>query len=211
MSELIRQVRSDSAVRERYTRHFGMRESQLIAYLSGMQLSRLTSGGTYRVYSVPPDGSIKMHYEQFRAGTPVFADFAGTPLMIVKCGNPLTPGAGAPLATNEDNAQIVDQPATEKMAGVPDLDLTMSEDLLTLTPGTPAPPGEEIITVDQSPVAIIPVAGAFFNPWGLGLLGFLFIDNDSDSHITPVPEPATLAVLALGSLGLLRLRKRARR
>lgn len=196
---------------ERYKRHYAMTEREVVAYLSGLQLSRLTKPGTFQVYSVPPDGSIKMHFHQYRAGTPVYADMTGTPVLIAKCGNPLGKGPKNPVAVNEDSPDIVHRQPTEKLTeGVPDVDLTTSEDLLTLAPTNPTPPVEEIVTIDQSPVTIIPV-GVGFNPFGLGFLGFLFLDNDSDIQINPVPEPAGLAVLGLGVVGVLRLRNRARR
>lgn len=208
--EVVRQVKRDPEVLDRYMRHFGWSKQGVLAYLSSLQPARLAKTGTYRVYSVPPDGSIKMHYREFRAGMPVYADLTGAPVMIAKCGNPLTPGSGAPISLNKTNAELVDRPASERLLGVGDVDLA-SDELLAYAPGTPPPPVEEVLSKEQTRVTINPGGGGLFNPWGLGLLGFLFIDNDSDSHITPVPEPAALAALGLGVIGLLRLQKRPRR
>lgn len=211
VSDLVRQTKRDPEVMDRFRRHFAMGEKELVAYLGSLRLARLTKEGVYRVYSVPPGGWIKMHYETLREGIPVFADMAGQPVLLVKCGNPLTNGPKKPIAENEDSPEIQARTDTLRELTVA-ADTPASTDLFAMAPSTPQMPPEQIVTIDQSAVPILP--GAFgASPWLLGSLGFLFIGGeDEGSTTTVIPEPSTIAVLALGA-GLLarRVRRRHRR
>lgn len=208
VSDLVRQVKRDPEVMDRYRRHFAMGDKDLVAYLGSLRLARLSKKGVYRVYSVPPGGWIKMHYETLREGIPVFADMAGEPVLLVKCGNPLTNGPRNPIAENDDSPEIQARTDTLRELTVA-ADTPSSADLAAMAPSTPQVPAEEIVTIGQSPVPILP--GAFgASPWLLGSLGFLFVGReDEGSTTTAIPEPSTIAVLALGT-GLLARRRRKR-
>ena len=86
--DLVTQVRKDPQVANRYERHFAMTRQQVIDYLATLHRENLANSARYTVYSVPPSGVMKMHYETLRKGTPIFADPKGHPTLIIKCGNP---------------------------------------------------------------------------------------------------------------------------
>ncbi len=73
-------------------RHFTMDDAQLLDYLSKLHVAKLTHPYSASVYSVPDSGRIKVHQQTLKVGTPVFEDGSGKPILLVKCGNPLTLG-----------------------------------------------------------------------------------------------------------------------
>src|SRR5579862_579769 len=52
-AQLVHQVETDPAVMDRYCRHFAMNRQEVVAYLSGLHLSKLPAAGVYMVYGVP--------------------------------------------------------------------------------------------------------------------------------------------------------------
>lgn len=205
---LVEQVRSDAEVLDRYQRHFAMSKSEVMAYLSSLQPGRMDNERVYTIYSVPPGGQIKMRYAKVRAGTPVFTDFAGVPVLIAKCGNPLHRGPKDPVAKNDDPDRV--QRSKDELREISsDVDLPVSEDFVALVPETPVVP-EELVTTNQSPVVILPAAFGF-NPLLLGIgLPFIIIGGGDDSiDPPPIPEPATLTVMSFGAAwAALRRRRR---
>lgn len=208
LAQLIAQVRRDPQVMDRFKRHFGMSDAEVIAYLSTLSAKRLAKKETYIVYSVPPDGHIKAHVETFFPGMGYYADAVGTPILIAKCGNPLNLGPKTPSADNPVQAAVSDS------------------ELATRTLESPVEPGEEIVAANTilnpenplEPVVetgggrpiIIPTAAPIFSPWLLGLLGLGAIDwgGGSDTSTVVVPEPAGLAAIAIGASMILRKRRR---
>lgn len=194
-----------------------MNSAEVIAFLSNLKLARFKQSGTYRVYSVPPDGSIKMSIRNFREGTPVFADVFGNPVLILKCGNPLDRGPKDPGVQTEPDPGLETTATTEMREGelspegLPELD-----ELTAMTPDVPtlADLPEEIITINESPIPLIIPASPFGGGWLLGLLGGGFIlgggGSDDNPGDTVVPEPATLGIMAIGAGGLLLRRARRR-
>ncbi len=217
VAQLVEQVRKDPEVMDRYRRHYSMNDAEVLAFLSGLKLARIVKAGTYQVYSVPPDGSIKMSVRNFREGTPVFADVFAKPVLILKCGNPLDRGPKDPRAPNDPDPGLETTATTEMREGeltnegLPELD-----ELTAMTPDVPTLVDlpEEIITINESPIPMIIPASPFGGGWLLGLLGGGFILGGSDSDDNPgdtvVPEPATLGIMAIGAGGLLLRRARRR-
>lgn len=182
-----------------------MSDGQVLAFLGSMRLAKLNKAGVYTVYSVPPGGYIKMRHEKLRESAPVFASATGQPLMLVKCGNPLTRGPNNPVAVTEISEA---SGATEMRETAVAADTPASEDLVAMAPGVPAVPAEPI-SIAETPVTILP--GAFgFSPWPLGFLIIPFLDNDDDNGTTVIPEPTTFAVFGVGLAWFAR-RKRLRR
>lgn len=218
VGQLINQVRRDPEVMDRYRRHFAMTDREVVSFFSGLRLARLTVAGAYNVYSVPPGGYIKAHVQKLRLGTPVYADAFGNPILIVKCGNPLTLGPKAPEAANEPDPVALKRKKTEELRELQteQQDFLEFGELVVMTPddvAQPSEPNEEIITTQQSPIPIIP-AGGPIGGWILGLLGSGLIigggGGDDGGGETVVPEPTTLGVIAVAGVGML-LRRRTRR
>ena len=195
-----------------------MSNREVMAYFSGLRLARLTAAGAYNVYSVPPGGLVKVHVQKLRIGTPVFADTFGNPIMILKCGNPLTRGPKSPEALIEPDPLLIVRKTeelreleteTEEMIGLEELQAMTPEDV-----ARPVDQPEEIITTNESPIPILP-AGAPIGGWILGLLGGGLIiggggGGSDDFNETIVPEPATLGVMVVAGAGLA-LRRRTTR
>src|SRR5579872_4965399 len=96
VSQLVAEVKNNPDVMDRYSRHFGMSHEEVVRYLGTFHVSRLQRSGIYTVYSIPPGGYVKMHAERLERGTPVFADMNDAPVLMVRCGNPLTLGPTQP-------------------------------------------------------------------------------------------------------------------
>lgn len=211
LSQLIAQVKRDPEVRDRFRRHFGMSDAELIAYLHTLHPARLTQKESLIVYSVPPDNKIKAHVETFYPGVGIYRDVTGAPILIAKCGNPLHFGPKKVVAENQVEVAI-----NEKVNNrIAESAVDPSEELVAannpMEPGMPYEPIEPIETIGGSPV-IIPAA-PIFSPWLLGALGLgvLAIDLDDDTNgTTVVPEPATMAALGIGLVALAKRRKARR-
>ncbi len=205
--ELVEQVKSDPEVMDRFRRHYAMSSGEVITYLSTLQVGRTGKESIQSIYSVPPDGHIKLHYATVREGTPVFRDMAGNLVLILRCANPLDRGPKNPIAKNEED-EVIGATSGDFREVSPDVDLPASEEFLALVPPVPVVP-EEMITFNQSPVTIIPAAFGF-NPLWLALgLPLGFIGGGGNDDVPPVPEPLTFAVLGIGLIGLA-ARKRLR-
>ena len=198
VSQVTAQVKDDGQVRDRYMRHFAMDETELLAYLGSLHKDRLSEGREYTVYSVPEGGYIKAHSENLRTGEAVFSDASGHPVLLLKCGNPLTLGPKQRVAMAPYSPELL---AESDFIPVGQLESTPMLALAPVTPGlTPLP--EVALTppplVGQAALPLLEGA-----PRGLGaLLGFLpllGVHSASSSPPTPpVPEPMTMAALGLG-------------
>jgi hypothetical protein len=228
IADLERQIKTDPAVADRYERHFGMTKSQLLAYVGSLHRDTLQVPATFEVYSIPPDGHVKMHMQRFNKGEPIFEDPSGRPVLLVRCGNPLTLGPEA--------ANVVTNPAVEAApAGQPNDTLRVTPfpgSFTTESPemvlSTPTPPGDLVetptlpetlttpaVTPAEAPQTfsggggglgngwpIIPILGGIV--WGIGGSG-------GHSHTPPVPEPAPVVGLMVGLVGIAGYKLKKRR
>lgn len=229
-SALVAQVEADPEVADRYQRHFSMNRQELVGYLSGLHRGTLAKDGVYTVYSIPEGGRVKMHMERLKKGSPMFLDARGRPTLIVKCGNPVVLGPqrvrrGNPLTlvpTGDDKTRqlsiLTPRDADEVMN--PDALVAMLPDVPEVIPPAvpPAVPAEETTTTTAA-IATVPVTatgGGHGFPYAallpLGFLGFLGHHGGNGGGggfvPVPVPEPATMAAMAIGVVGLARVRRR---
>lgn len=88
---LTQEVSLDPAVRRRLANHFGVTEAQMTRYVRrSLVLTRLKTGGSYRVACVRPDGREFWVDSHLPAGTPIFASRAtGLPVLKLAYGNPM--------------------------------------------------------------------------------------------------------------------------
>jgi hypothetical protein len=214
LKEVIAQAKRDPEVMDRYRRHFGMSSTEVVAYLSSLRPGRLTKGGAYQVYSVPPAGFIKSHVQKFKLGTAVYIDAYNRPAMIALCGNPLTVGPKENIATSDISAEVTDLPVSEQREIMDSsISTPMVEEAVALrTPSTgPLDPGP--LTAGSSPIVVAPAFG--LGNLLLGLLGvggattgLISLTNGGGGDSTVVPEPATLLVAGAGAAYLIRRRRR---
>ena len=207
---LIAEVRNNPDVADRYERHFSMTRPQLLAYLRTLHRAPLAKTGEFTVYSVPPNGVVKMHHEVYRKGTPIFVDASGRPTLIAKCGNPIV--TGVPV-TQRTRISPVPPTSTDTVAFLPDLRDTPIDaaDLLDAVPVLPdiAPavavgPTDLVTALSTVPTTATGAGG------GLPLLGLaplllpIFGSHGGGGGFTPVPvpEPASFAMLAVGALAV---------
>lgn len=207
-SQLVAQLASNKTVLDRYERHFAMSESELMAYFQTLTPGKLSETKARWVYLVREDGMIDMRSETLKAGTKVFVDPSGKPILVMSCGNPLVvpknPVSLDSMPLNSSNSDLADIPVSpEAEASVP------SPDLVEPT----AAPIPEIASVPPTEVtqsAAQPILGSLGGA-PAGLLAFLPLLGQSHGAggRSVVPEPATFAVIAVGLAGLM-ARKRVR-
>jgi hypothetical protein len=204
VSQLISAVRNDPAVADRYARHFGKTREEVVQLLSGLHLARLNEEGTFLIYSVDDDGVIKAKPQRLKAGTRVFADASGNPILKASCGNALVPGTNAQVASL--NPGVV--PATETLRTVavttPDV---LEENVVTgvLTPASPV----ALMPVMPDTIATGTSNQGFALPAALAALGGAGAILFGGGGSAPVPEPTTVLVM-VGALGALALRKKGK-
>lgn len=204
--QLISQVTDNETVADRYQRHFAMRESEVVAYFKTLHISKLPETKMYDVYLVREDGMIDLHPRVLKAGTKVFADPSGMPVLLMACGNPLVP-------PKTPSIQAKVQPTGSEKGYEPVLPGPEPGAQAALEPSVfPEPSVAPLPEVASVP----PITGTAANPLlplsagPVGLLAFLPLlgsHGNSPSSQRPVPEPATLTVMGIGA-AMLAARKR---
>jgi hypothetical protein len=199
---LMYQIKSDTEVMSRFTRHFGMTREEVIAFFGTLRLDTLKEDGTYLVYNVPESGELRAKTIFYRKGTKVWVDQNGGIVLKESCGNPMMRGTdnqsvvveagptGELIAANREVATPDPTPAAA-VATVAPIDLEASA--ASLAPVAPAAPLVSRGASSFNPAFLLPLAAA---P--------LLVQ---DSNPEPIPEPATMTVLALGALAALRRKK----
>ena len=216
---LVNEARNDPAVANRYERHFAMTRQQVLDYLGSLHREPLANTAKFRVYSVPSNGAVKMHYEVLKKGTPIFADPSGHPNLIVKCGNPLVLGKlNAPRANLETIRPAPPLVVDEFLPDLRDATVDMTNLSLDEMPIIPeiAP---EVLAGPSSLSAVTSLASApaFHSvlPWlGIApLLAPIFGSSHGGGGgnivVFPTPEPSSFVALGLGAAVWGRRRRKA--
>ncbi|MBS1703850.1 MAG: PEP-CTERM sorting domain-containing protein [Armatimonadetes bacterium] len=204
--ELIAQIKSDKQVADRFMRHFSMTKDEVLEFVGSLHLGTLKESGYYTIYSAPDTGIIKAHVSFFKKGTPAFVDEDGNAILRAKCANPFVRGPIRPYALS--SATVTDSVSTPMIAAAPGTSVSEGPMIASFTP--PTPPVPEIatpITIKTTPTDSAPqqfAASSIGSIIGLGGVAS-FINR---GHSSPVPEPASFAVLGIGALALLRRRKK---
>jgi hypothetical protein len=86
---LMRQLRNDKVVMDRFMRHFHMSKEEVLSFASTLRLAKLERSGAYQVYNAKPNGRIDVRTLHFKKGTYVWVDQHGRPVMKKSCANPL--------------------------------------------------------------------------------------------------------------------------
>lgn len=202
--QLMKQIKNDDQVMNRYMRHFGMSRTEVIEYFENLKLDTLTEDAVYLVYNVPETEELRAKAIFYKAGTKVWVDTEGNIVLKASCGNPMRRG------TDETTVEL-EQPVTA--------DILRPEEAVTAPQGLPTDLVVSTMpaTIESSALSfpvtapaditeIISTSGASFNPAFLAPLAvvpFIIKDNPPD----PVPEPATFAALAAGAAFFARKRR----
>lgn len=180
--QMLRQVRSEPVVMARYERHFGIGPASLVHWFKSLRMISLAKGASFAVWHVNPDGQIGARPLHFSAGTRVYVDAKGRPILKLSCGNPLVPQSAAPKPLQAKIATTLVAPMSQENWSPLRTSLDDSEPRLECLDVTPQPPenldlkasAEAGLPVEQELPAesLVSVAGAL-NPeptWGWNFL-----------------------------------------
>ncbi len=213
-SALMKQVATDKVVMDRYMRHFSMTETEVANYFSTLRLGSLPAEGVYSVYNVPKSGELRARYFRLRKGTKVWVDLKGEPVLKESCGNPMTKG---PNRRHDEEVTLhdADRPIRPSVAEEDQVfvkNTLLEPDIPMLLPDTPvvAEPPPIVTTTGEAPnvfssaprfpkilVLIPPILAGTIRP--------------RRNSPPPVPEPASVLVLAVGAAGVIARGVRSRR
>ena len=234
-SELVAELRNNRTLRQRYAKHFGIQESEVVDFVKNSLVPyRLPESRVVTVYGVNKNGRIYGVRQRMRKGTRVWATRSGEPVLKWLCANPMTRRlprmASAPIVARP-------KPPTPRVAALPvDVEQVAPsvETFVAAPPATPtavAPvPVPPPVVVPVPPVASVPIVtggggGGGFLP--LAFLPLLGLGGGGDDEqepgpgptVTPgpgpsevIPEPGSMALLALAApvIGVY-VRRRSRR
>lgn len=195
--EFVTQIRKYPQVSDRFERHYGMTQREVIEYVRGLRLTRLEKGGLYSVYNVPASsGVLRARAQNLKAGTRVWVDFTGQPVMMWICGNPMSRGPKEVADSGKVAANVIGVASDEMVAMTPAQAVNADGPIFvsSLEPDVPM--------VDLVPEVAPEVNSRGNNLGGLLLLpiGAAFIGNrrGGGDDIPPVPEPITMVTLGAG-------------
>lgn len=207
--QLINQVKGNSVVMDRYTRHFAMTEDEVVAFFSTLIPGRLIKDGIYTVYGVPRDGKLHVHRRLLKKGEKVFMDAQGRAVLQMRCGNPLTLGPRNPIALSEgpEPAGPMDINLAAEGGTVEEAPTTLAYVPPTtpapIVPATPPPPAAVIAPSGHARIAAFPL----LIPILIG--GCCIMPKGGGGGKVVCPEPASMTLMVLG-VGALAARKRKR-
>jgi hypothetical protein len=206
VNELVWQTEHDAQVRSRYERHFHMSEADLIGYFEHLHVGAISRTGDYVVYNCHDDEVIRSRVFHLKAGTPMFVDSYGKPILKISCGNPMvapTPKVALVVKPRAEPIPHELPPPAPTPAPAPQV---------IEVPAAPAPCPPSVSNVTTSTVVNKSSSALFFLP-----IVAVFTNTHHSSHTTvitktkqPTPEPASLLIMGFGATSLmLRRRKKA--
>ncbi len=204
VAALVSQVQSDPQVMDRYRRHFGMTDQEVVQMLRSLHVAKLNDGGTYMIYSVDEKtGVIKSSAQHLKPGTRVFADANGNPVLKLNCGNALITGSNNQTASINPSMPSLNDASKDIAVSTPEAgELTTIPTATALTPNEPlavTPMMPQVNTGSSNQGFALPAALA-----ALGGAGAFLVGTHGTSS---VPEPTSMLVIG-GAIASLALRRR---
>ncbi len=208
---LIKQMRNNPVVRDRYVRHYQMSPDQLEEMFRGLHVERLNKDTWVELFGVPNTGELKGHRYLLKAGTLVWVDKKGYALMKVSCGNPL---GRMDRADEPDIKQAVSAPAgPAPMAPIDSFDMEMKPLVNVVEPNIPVLP-EPVFVETPKVNEVVNVMGtqpAGFSFPIISMLPTLLIGiRPGSGGSPPVPEPMTIIAVSTGVAMLVKRRRKSR-
>ncbi|MBL8040687.1 MAG: PEP-CTERM sorting domain-containing protein [Chthonomonas sp.] len=179
--DLIAQIKKYPVVSDRFERHFGMTQDEIVDYFKTLRLSKITKAGVYTVYNVPATtGELRSQQHALKAGYRVWVNEDGKPILVHVCGNPMTRGPRVVAAENSLLEGITTANPEDGISNSGSMDVANSGSmdqatLAMITPQEPTLPKEQEVAAvyvpAAGPVAVSHIApGAIFAP-ALAILG----------------------------------------
>lgn len=201
-AELAKLVREDKLVGLRYSKHFGMEPSVLAAYFEeNLTVSTLSKSTTYTVYFIAKNGNIIAHKKHLKAGTSIFLNWNGQPILDLKCGNPLTKSLPTKPVVRVDTPPIqITEPAVALLPSNPVVEPPLTPEIAPTLEEEPT-----VMVAAEPPVELTPITRVaplqyLLVPSLLGAIGML---GGGGGGGTVVPEPSSLLVLGIGGASML--------
>jgi len=234
VSQVVDQVEGNRLVALRYAKHFRTDPSSVLEYFRNeLAITTLSEDTTLSVYYMDESRNIVSKTTELEAGTKVFGNKIGTPILEHGTGNPLaatlTTGAGVKglanaisIASDQGNivTQVLEQPPTELATTTPTGEAARAAAsqpgtmVAANVPGSRPAAGAGKSSFGSSlpgwmvPVGIVGVAAALGGGGGGGGGGTL---AEQPQEEPPIPEPAGLLALGGGLAalaGFTRLRRK---
>lgn len=211
---LLKQVKTNKVVMDRYMRHFSMTREEVVDYFTTLRLTTLSKEGIYAVYNVPNSGVLRARYFRLRKGTKVWVDLANTPILKESCGNPMSRG---PKRQVDNDVTVYDMESAMRTTVEEGDEVFIAHKPLepivpTLDPVEPVVVTEapDVTTVSRAPMTIeskdrIPPFLVLLPPLLIHLI------PPPRNSPPPVPEPGSLIALSVGVGGIVARRMRRRK
>jgi hypothetical protein len=176
-SDLVKSL-NDARVAKRYQRHFGMTTVGLRTMFAGLSLTTLKTTGKYRVYNVNDSGVIQWKMLRLTAGTAVYANRKGVPILKKSCGNPMARGTDGRQFTDAIEADIEDPTDVLALKPVREVDDAVGgggdESTLLAASNPPSMLGNDTPVIDEmivNGVPGIPSTSSIISPSGVSGAG----------------------------------------
>lgn len=211
---LLKQVKTNKVVMDRYMRHFSMTREEVVNYFTTLRLSTLPKEGVYAVYNVPDSGVLRARFFRLRKGTKVWVDLANTPILKESCGNPMSRG---PRRQVDNDVTVYDMESAMRTTVEEGDEVFIAHKPLepivpALDPVEPVVVTEvpDVTTASRAPMTIdrkdrIPPFLVLLPPLLIHLI------PPRRNSPPPVPEPGSLIALSVGVGGIIARRTRKRR
>ncbi len=165
ISELCTQIQNNPKVSARFAKHFGLSSQQITAYLNeNVKMIRLSKAGRYTEYFIDVRGRMASHVKLVPAGTPVLVLADGTPIMDMRCGNPMFKSLPKPIVKAQPVvktkvAQVVEETPPPPVVVVPPVLVQSSPPLAPMEKVLSSPPQEFVFSPVTGLLALVPLLG----------------------------------------------------